>query len=162
MTKQPRIILGIDPGYADTGWGVIAVDHNFNYLACGSITTSKALPLEQRLNQLDLELQALIKRYQPEVIAVEQLFFNTNTTTALKVAQARGVILLTAARHNLRLMELTPTQIKLALTSDGHAAKQQVGKMVMALLHLPKLPKPDDAVDALACAIAANSLAKRH
>ncbi len=155
MSVGKKIIMGIDPGLADTGWGVIIKDQHLSFVACGSIKTLKTMPLTKRLLVLEKELGNLFKKYLPDNLAIEKLFFNTNTTTAISVAQARGVILLVAAHHHLDITELTPLQIKQSLTNSGQAPKDQVGRMVVNLLKLPQLPKPDDAVDGLACAIAA-------
>ena len=157
MTK---IILGIDPGIADTGFGVIKKEKNC--LACldyGTIKTSAKASLSDRLEILSCELSKIIKKYQPEIIAVEQLFFCKNVKTALIVGHARGVVLLTAKQHKVNLVEFTPLQIKQAVSAYGKASKMQVQKMVKLLLNMKELPKPDDAADALAAAIcAANSI----
>lgn len=161
LTNEKRIILGIDPGIADTGFGVIAKQKNGS-LVCvdyGSIKTSAKISLSDRLEILSCELSKIIKKYQPETIAVEQLFFCKNVKTALVVGHARGVVLLTAKQHKVGLIEFTPLQIKQAVSTYGKASKMQVQKMVKLLLNLKELPKPDDAADALAAAIcAANSL----
>lgn len=161
LTNEKRIILGIDPGIADTGFGVIAKQKNGS-LVCvdyGSIKTSAKISLSDRLEILSCELSKIIKKYQPETIAVEQLFFCKNVKTALVVGHARGVMLLTAKQHKVGLIEFTPLQIKQAVSTYGKASKMQVQKMVKLLLNLKELPKPDDAADALAAAIcAANSL----
>ncbi len=158
MNKQ-TIILGIDPGIADTGFGVIRKDRNA--LVCldyGSIKTSAKTCLPERLEILSCELTKIIKKYQPETIAVEQLFFCKNVKTALVVGHARGVVLLTAKQCKVNLCEFTPLQIKQAVSAYGKASKLQVQKMVKLLLNLKEIPKPDDAADALAAAIcAANS-----
>lgn len=160
LTNEKRIILGIDPGIADTGFGVIAKQKNGS-LVCvdyGSIKTSAKISLSDRLEILSCELSKIIKKYQPETIAVEQLFFCKNVKTALVVGHARGVMLLTAKQHKVGLIEFTPLQIKQAVSTYGKASKMQVQKMVKLLLNLKELPKPDDAADALAAAIcAANS-----
>ncbi len=155
MPAQPLVILGLDPGYADTGWGVIRFDGKAHYESCGSISTAKDLEFGGRLVLIAKELEDIITKYQPQRVAMEKLFFNSNTTTAMKVAEARGVVRLILARHNLPLVELTPTQVKQGLTGNGQATKQQIGKMVCLLLQLSSLPRPDDAVDALACALCA-------
>lgn len=155
MSVGKKIIMGIDPGLADTGWGVVVKDKQLSFIACGSIKTAKTLPLADRLLLLEKNLVSLFKKYQPDYLAVEKLFFNTNTSTAISVAQARGIIMLVAAHHHLDITELTPLEIKQSLTNNGHAPKEQVGRMVVSLLKLQQLPKPDDAVDGLACAMAA-------
>lgn len=153
------IILGIDPGIADTGFGVI--ENNCGKLACleyGSIKTNSKIELSDRLEIIHNELNKIIKKYSPNLIAVEQLFFCKNVKTALIVGQARGVVLLTARQNKLVLKEFTPLQVKQAVSSYGKAEKIQVQKMVKLLLNLKEIPKPDDAADALAIAIcAANS-----
>lgn len=154
------VILGIDPGIADTGFGVIKKEKSGD-LSCidyGSIKTSAKLELAERLEILNRELDKLIKKYRPKLISVEQLFFCKNVKTALIVGHARGVVLLTARRNKILTVEFTPLQIKQAVSSYGQASKLQVQKMVKLLLNLKELPKPDDAADALAAAIcAANS-----
>ena len=154
------IILGIDPGIADTGFGVVKVENNS--LACleyGSIKTPAKLPLPRRLEIINIELAKLIKRRGPDLAAVEELFFCKNAKTALIVGQARGVIILTASKHKVPLAEFTPLQVKQAVSTYGRAGKEQVQRMVKLLLNLKEPPRPDDAADALAIAIcAANSL----
>jgi crossover junction endodeoxyribonuclease RuvC len=156
-----KIILGIDPGIADTGFGVIAKQKS-NSLVCvdyGSIKTSAKIDLPERLEILSCELTKIIEKYQPEIIAVEQLFFCKNVKTALVVGHARGVVLLTAKENKVPIIEFTPLQIKQAVSSYGKASKMQVQKMVKLLLNMKEIPKPDDAADALAAAIcAANSI----
>jgi len=158
-SKKPSIILGVDPGIADTGYGVINI--NGQKLTCldyGSIKTSAKLELAERLHIINLELTKLIKKYQPDLIGIEELFFCKNVKTALIVGQARGVIVLTAIQNGVPAVEFTPLQVKQAVSTYGRASKEQVQKMVKLLLNLKELPKPDDAADALAIAIcAANS-----
>lgn len=147
-------ILGIDPGLATIGWGVIdttGVKHKA--LAYGAIITPAGTPTEKRLALIFAELEAIIKKYQPEVMAVEELFFNTNITTGIRVAEARGVILLCAERCGIELAEYTPLQVKQAVVGYGRAEKKQVITMVTMLLGLPKPPSPDDTADALAIAV---------
>lgn len=154
MPTSKKIILGLDPGIADTGWGVIVKNgHELTVVDCGSISTPAKMEMTARLKLLHVELVKIMKKYKPEAVSVEQLFFARNVTTALIVGQARGVCLLTIAEHNLPLFEFTPLQVKQALTSYGKADKQQVGNMVKAMLKLTAIPKPDDAADALAIAI---------
>lgn len=158
---KKSILLGIDPGIADTGWGVIKTEGN--KLACldyGSVKTSSKLPLADRLEILNLELDKIIKKFKPELIAVEQLFFCKNVKTALTVGHARGVILLTAKQNNIKLCEFTPLQVKQAVSTYGKAEKIQVQKMVKMLLNLKEIPTPDDAADALAVAICASNTKK--
>lgn len=148
------VILGIDPGIADTGWGVIKSEGGaLTALAYGSIKTTAGLPLTERLLTLEKGLGQIIADYQPQVAVVEELFFAKNVKTALVVGQARGVVLLTLARAGLTLKEFKPTQVKQAVTAYGGAGKTQVQKMVQLILKLKELPKPDDAADALALAI---------
>ena len=150
------IILGIDPGIADTGYGVIRSDgQKLSCLAYGSVKTSAKLPLADRLEIINLKLSSLIKQYKPALMAVEQLFFCNNVKTAIVVGEARGVVLLTAKQNNIPLTEFTPLQVKQAVSAYGKASKLQVQKMVKLLLRLECLPKPDDAADALAAAICA-------
>lgn len=151
-----KIILGIDPGIADTGYGIIKEDSScLHCLAYGSIKTSAKDDLITRLDILNRELDKIIKKYQPALASVEQLFFNKNVRTALIVGQARGVALLTLKQNNLPIVEFTPSQVKQAVSSYGQASKKQVQKMVKLILNLKELPYPDDAADALAIAICA-------
>jgi crossover junction endodeoxyribonuclease RuvC len=154
------IILGIDPGLADTGFGIIEKNGRAK-LTCqkyGSIKTSPKEELGERLETINKNLDKIIKKYKPKLIAVEQLFFCKNVKTASVVGQARGVILLTARQNKIPTVEFTPLEVKQAVSSYGQAGKLQVQKMVKLLLNLKELPKPDDAADALAIAIcAANS-----
>lgn len=148
------VILGIDPGYAITGYGVLSYERNhFTVLDYGAITTKAHTPFEQRLLTLHQQLDAIIARFQPEVMAIEELFFQRNTTTAIGTAQARGVLILAAAEGNIPVYEYTPMQIKQAVTGYGRADKNQVSTMVKMLLNLESVPKPDDVTDALAIAI---------
>lgn len=152
--NKPKIILGIDPGIADTGFGVIKEERGeLSCLDYGSIVTKAKTPLPDRLEILYQELSSIIKKYQPDIIGVEDLFFCKNVKTALIVGQARGVVLLTAKLYNKPLAEFTPLQIKQAVSAYGKAGKKQVQEMVKLLLNLKEIPKPDDAADALAVAI---------
>lgn len=148
------IILGIDPGIARTGWGVIEVKGSkvqaLNY-GCFETLAKEELPL--RLEKLYQEISKIIKTYKPEVLGIEELFFNTNAKTALIVGHARGVVLLCAAKASLEIKSFTPLQVKIALTGYGRAEKAQMGKMVKAVLALKEIPKPDDITDALAIAL---------
>ncbi len=154
-----QIILGIDPGIADTGFGVIqSANGRLVCLDYGSIKTSSKLPLADRLEIISQQVKALIKKYEPDLTAMEQLFFCKNVKTALTVGMSRGVIMLTAKQNKKHLIEFTPLQVKQAVSGYGRAEKLQVQKMVKLILNLKELPKPDDAADALAIAIcAANS-----
>jgi len=156
--KNISIILGIDPGIADTGYGVIKKDGN--KLICldyGTIKTGAREEMPDRLSQINQALEILIKKYDPQIIAVEQLFFCKNVKTALMVGQARGVILLTAKQSKKVVVEFTPLQVKQAVSAYGKASKMQVQKMVKLILELKEIPKPDDAADALAIAICASN-----
>lgn len=151
-----KIILGIDPGIADTGYGVISDDGGkISCLTYGSIKTSSKDDLITRLSQLHVELDGIIKKYKPDVASIEELFFSKNVKTALVVGHARGVILLTFKQNNLKFLEFKPSQVKQGVTCYGAANKGQVQKMVQMLLKLKEIPKPDDAADALAIAMCA-------
>jgi crossover junction endodeoxyribonuclease RuvC len=149
------ICLGIDPGIAICGYGVIREERNgeLTRLAHGIIETPKNTSLEKRLQQLRDELRALVAAWQPDMVAVEELFFATNAKTAIVVGQARGVVLLTLADSGLAVAEYTPMQVKQAISGYGGADKKQMQEMVRMLLRLDAIPKPDDAADALAIAI---------
>ena len=147
-------ILGIDPGFALVGWGIIDSERgNIRPVAYGAITTPAHTSLESRLLTIQRDLESLIEKYKPDEMAIEELFFNTNITTGIAVAEARGVILCTAHRLGLKISEYTPLQVKQAVVGYGKAEKHQVISMVTSLLKLPKPPKPDDAADAVAIAI---------
>lgn len=149
-----KIILGIDPGIADTGYGIIKMrGGDLECLTYGSIKTPAGESLSLRLQTLYQELSKLIKKYKPQAAAVEQLFFNKNVRTALIVGQARGVVLLAISQNKLPLLDFTPAQVKQAVSAYGQASKLQVQKMVKMILKLKELPQPDDAADALAVAI---------
>ena len=148
------IILGIDPGLAIVGYGVIEYKNmKFRTLAYGAITTPAHTPVEKRLQKIYSELDAIIKKHRPDEIAVEELFFNTNITTGITVAEARGVILLAAVQNGLSINEYTPLQVKQSVVGYGKAEKNQVILMVKTLLKLDKAPRLDDTCDALAIAI---------
>jgi crossover junction endodeoxyribonuclease RuvC len=147
-------ILGVDPGTATTGFGVIDYDRGqFKFVDAGVITTPAGQPMPERLITLYEELTQVIKEVQPDQAAVELLYFSTNVTTAISVGQARGVILLTLAQAGLIPGEYTPMQIKQAVTGYGGAKKPQIQEMVRVLLKLPTIPRPDDAADGLAIAM---------
>ncbi len=151
-------ILGIDPGTATTGFGVIEADKSeLKFIGGGVITTPAGQAMEQRLLTIHTELTELIDQYRPELMTVELLYFATNVTTAMTVGQARGVVLLAAAAAGLEVREFTPLQVKQALTGYGKATKPQIQVMVQRLLGLSELPRPDDAADALAIAITGSS-----
>ena len=149
------LVLGIDPGLATTGYGIIRVNQQNEYecLAYGIIPTEAGLPDADRLQVLFTAISALIQDHQPDSCAVEKLFFQKNVKTALSVGQARGVVLLSLAQAALPVNEYTPNEVKQSVCGYGNAAKSQVQRMVQTLLHLDELPKPDDAADALAVAI---------
>lgn len=148
------IILGIDPGYAIIGYGIIDYNANrFSVVEYGAVTTNANTKFTSRLDKIYAELNDIILRYKPDVISIEKLYFNTNTTTAIDVAQARGVILLAATHNNVPVFEYTPLQVKSAVTGYGRAEKKQVMDMVTNILRLDKIPKPDDTADALAIAV---------
>ncbi len=147
-------ILGLDPGIATVGFGIVDTEKNRQRLvSCGVITTPAHTHLTQRLDQIYNDLEELIRTYQPEVMAVEELFFNTNITTGISVAQGRGVIILCAFRAGLKIYEYTPLKVKQAVVGYGRAEKKQVMDMVRRILNLPAPPKPDDAADAVALAL---------
>ncbi|HRN95827.1 MAG TPA: crossover junction endodeoxyribonuclease RuvC [Candidatus Levybacteria bacterium] len=147
-------IIGIDPGIARVGWGVVEEHGNkLKTLNFGCFETPKTDLTEHRLLAIYEFLTQLFAKYQPDALSVEELFFNTNTKTALIVGQARGVVLMVAAKHNITLTSFTPLQVKMALTGYGRADKSQIGHMVKTLLYLKSIPKPDDTADALAIAI---------
>jgi crossover junction endodeoxyribonuclease RuvC len=151
---KSQIILGIDPGLADTGFGIIeSKNGTLKSLGHGSIQTSKKLKLTQRLELIEIELNEIIKKFQPDIAAIEKLFFGRNVTTAITVGQARGVVLLGLAKQKIPTIEFTPLQVKQAVTGYGGADKRQVQEMVKLILKLDQIPKPDDAADALAVAI---------
>lgn len=148
------IILGIDPGYAIVGWGVIeATGSSFRPIACGDISTPAHTDLSTRLKTIHDEMRRIIDKYHPEQAAIEELFFNTNITTGIKVAEARGVILLAVEEAGIPMFEYTPLQVKQAVVGYGLAEKRQVIAMVTTLLRLKQPPKPDDTADALAIAL---------
>ena len=150
-------ILGIDPGTATMGWGVVRtggpLGSRLSYVQHGAITTPSTWEMPRRLGRLFDGVTELVKGYRPQAVAVEELFFNTNVTTGITVGQARGVAILAAYRAGIEVAEYTPLQVKQAITSYGRADKRQVQEMVKALLKLPDIPRPDDAADGLAIAI---------
>ena len=147
-------IIGIDPGYAITGYSVIEYKGNhFKLLNCGAIETKAGVPLPIRLEKIYDDMENLIEVYKPNAIAVEELFFNTNVKTAIGVAQGRGAVLIAASKTNTPIYEYTPLQVKQSVTGYGRADKKQVQSMVKAVLKLEKVPKLDDTTDAMALAI---------
>ena len=160
-------ILGIDPGVATVGFGVISSDRSVQRLIqYGAITTPAGMPLAARLNLIAQDLEQLIEQFHPDEMAVEELFFSKNITTGIAVAHARGVILCTAERLHVPIYEYTPMQVKQAVVGYGLAEKSQVMDMTRRLLKLKSIPRPDDAADALAIAIchsrSATSLLRRQ
>ena len=148
------LILGIDPGYAIVGFGLVDADRGkYRLAACGAINTPAGVRLPARLWQIATDLEELIGKFHPDVMAIEELFFNQNVTTGIGVAQARGVILMTAERLGLPVCEYNPSQVKQAVVGYGKAEKRQVMDMTRRLLNLNAVPKPDDAADAVAIAL---------
>ena len=147
-------VLGIDPGYAIVGWGVVEyVGNRFAPVDFGAVTTDAGQPFEERLSAVYDGVCEVIRRTRPEVLAIEKLFYQHNQTTVIGVAEARGVILLAAAQAGLPVYEYTPMQVKQAVAGDGQAGKKQGQAMTRILPHLAAVPKPDDTADALAMAI---------
>lgn len=148
------LVLGIDPGYAIVGYGLVSFDNvRFRPIEYGAVTTPAKTAFTSRLQKIFEDLDIIIKKHKPDALAIEKLFFNTNTTTAIDVAQARGVILLVAQLNNVPVFEYTPLQVKQAVTGYGRAPKNQVMDMIKNILHLSAIPKPDDTADALAMAV---------
>lgn len=155
------IIAGIDPGTATTGYGVVKktrnskakAKSNLKCLAYGTICTSPSLSPENRLKKLHFELSRLLSQYKPDIMVVERLYFFKNLKTALPVSEAKGVILLAAAKKKIKVQQLTPLEVKMGICGYGRADKEQVQRMVKEILALKEVPKPDDAADALAIAI---------
>ena len=147
-------ILGIDPGYAITGFSIIDYEGNkFKLIESGAITTNAGVSFPLRLTKIFDDLNLIIDKFKPDAISVEELFFNNNAKTAINVAQARGVVLIVGCRRNIPTFEYTPLQIKQAVTGYGRADKMQVQRMVKAILNVEKLPKLDDTTDSMAAAI---------
>jgi len=148
------LILGIDPGYAIVGWGVLEYQNNrFRTVDYGAITTPAGMDFPRRLEIIYREMEGILARYKVEAMSLEKLYFQSNKTTAIDVAQARGVILLAAQTAGVPVHEYTPMQVKQSVVGYGKAVKQQVQEMTRVLLHLESIPKPDDTADALALAI---------
>ena len=147
-------ILGIDPGYATIGYGIVDyTGARFSVAGYGAVTTPAKDEFPKRLKSIYEDILYIIEKYKPECLAIERLYFNTNTTTAIDVAQARGVIVLAAELKGVKIYEYTPLQVKQSVTGYGRAEKHQVMEMVKSLLGLKSVPKPDDTADALALAI---------
>ena len=148
------IILGIDPGFAIVGFGAIeSVNGKHALRSYGAIRTAAGIPFPERLSTIASDMDELLESIQPDAVCIEELFFNTNLTTGIQVAHARGVILLSCVRHHVPIFEYTPLQVKQAVVGYGRAEKHQVMEMVRILLHMDHIPKPDDAADALAIAL---------
>lgn len=148
------VILGIDPGFAIVGFGILKCERGRQcLLQCGAIRTPAGLPLPTRLLQIENDMDTLLTRFRPEAMAVEELFFNTNVTTGIGVAQARGVILTAAERAGVPIFEYSPSQVKQAVVGYGKAEKRQVMDMTKRILGLRAVPRPDDAADAVAIAL---------
>ena len=147
-------VLGIDPGYAIVGWGVVDYQGNrFSPVGFGAVTTAAGVDFEKRLEQVYQGVKEVFETYRPEALSIEKLFYQHNQTTVIGVAEARGVILLAAAQAGVPIFEYTPMQVKQSVSGYGMAVKKQVQEMTRVLLHLPAVPKPDDTADALAMAI---------
>jgi crossover junction endodeoxyribonuclease RuvC len=154
--RQPITVLGLDPGTARLGYGVlIKTGARFTHITHGCLETPKGMPQPERLELLHRGLKEILDRHQPELVGVEKLFFTKNVKTAMPVAEARGIILLSLQARGLRILEFTPMQVKQAVTGYGSADKRQVQEMVKVLLRLSEIPQPDDAADALAIAYTA-------
>ena len=154
LVEVTMIVLGIDPGYALMGWGVVEANGSqMKLLGYGCIETKAGTPMQYRLRTLQLGIRDLTLMYRPDEVAFEELFFAQNVTTALMVGAARGAAIIAAAEYTENLYEYTPMQIKQAITGYGKADKKQIQQMVKMLLRMDELPKPDDAADAIACAI---------
>lgn len=148
------VILGLDPGIATVGFGIIQGNQgNFASLAYGAIRTEAGLPLSERLEIIYHDLTEMLEQFRPDAVAIEELFFNTNITTGISVAHGRGVLLLACRQKGVPIHEYTPLQVKQSVVGYGRAEKKQVMEMVKRLLHLEKIPRPDDAADALAIAL---------
>ena len=147
-------ILGLDPGIAIVGFGVIETGRaGFSYVAHGAIRTEAGLPLSRRLEIIYEDLNSLLDSIEPDAVAIEELFFNTNITTGISVAHGRGILLLACRQRGIPIYEYTPLQVKQSVVGYGRAEKKQVMDMVRRMLHLEEVPKPDDAADALAIAL---------
>ena len=147
-------ILGIDPGYAIVGYGVLEFDNvRFKVVNYGAVTTNADTPFDKRLAEIYTDICSVLEMFKPDCVSIEKLYFNTNITTGIDVAQARGVIMLAAAQRDIPVFEYTPLQVKVAVTGYGRAEKRQMQEMTKNILHLKEVPKPDDTADALAIAI---------
>jgi len=147
------IILGIDPGLASTGYGIIKITKKLRHIGHGVISTDPRETVGKRLKDINQQVKELINNYKPNILAVEKLYFFKNQKTAVSVSEAKGVILLTASKKKIPVIEFTPLQVKLATVGYGRASKGQIQKMVKKILNLKKIPTPDDAADGLAIAL---------
>lgn len=147
------IVLGLDPGIARTGFGILDTSQTQPYISCGCLTTRPQKNAAARLLQIGQDTTSLIIKYKPDMAVIEEIFFNTNTTTAILTAQARGVLLYILQKYNIHTTSLTPLQIKSQLTGYGRADKKQVQSIIQQRLGLSSAPQPDDAADALAAAL---------
>ena len=148
------IILGIDPGYAIIGWGVLKYESNrFTVLDYGAVTTPAGMDFNLRLEKIYDDISLIMDKYSPEAMSIEKIFYNSNAKTVIDVSQARGVLVLAAQKHNVGIVEYTPLQVKQSVVGYGRAEKKQVQEMTRIILNLRKIPKPDDTADALAMAI---------
>ncbi len=146
-------VLGVDPGYGIMGYGIISKSGNvLNYVDHGVLQTEKRVPLKKRLKEIYEAFLEILEKYRPDVVGVEKIYFVKNVTTALDVAQVRGVVLLACEQHGLEVVEVSPQEVKISVTGYGRATKRQVQYMISKLLNLEDIPKPDDAADALAIA----------
>lgn len=147
-------ILGIDPGYAIVGFGVLDYDGvNFSPIEYGAVLTEAGVPFPERLRAIHEDIEFIFNKFKPDCMAIERLYFTTNQKTAIDVAQARGITVLSAAIRDVPVSEYTPLQVKLSVTGYGKAEKKQVMEMTKSILGLAQIPKPDDAADALAIAV---------
>ncbi|MFA4954325.1 MAG: crossover junction endodeoxyribonuclease RuvC [Patescibacteria group bacterium] len=158
----PLRVLGVDPGFGRTGFGVIEQQGSeVTWLAHGCVETESKMEFEDRLAAIKQKLTQVIQEHRPDCMSLEHLYFQTNVKTAMKVGMARGVIMLIAQENNLPIVELTPNQVKQGITGYGSADKKQVQAMVQRFLHLKDIPQPDDAADALAIAIVGGAVYKQ-
>lgn len=154
LVREKMKILGIDPGYAIVGYGLVEFEnYKFKSIGHGAITTKPDVAMHLRFLEIHEDMITILETFKPEAVAIEKLFFNTNTKTAIDVAQARGVIIVACASKGIPIFEYTPLQVKQSVTGYGRAEKKQVMEMTKNILKLTKMPKPDDTADALAVAI---------
>ena len=163
VKQKSRIVLGIDPGLANTGWGVIKQDGpRLHCLAYGCVSTHPKTPLPERLGKIHEQIDAVIERFNPSFVGIETIWFGRNITAAFATGQARGAALVACDHHKLEIAEFSPRQIKLAVVGEGGAEKEQVQYMVSHLLKLAEIPKPDHAADALGAAICCTTIGKMN